>query len=259
MTVREFLLNLPANQRIQYYVYATWTWRQLLEKVNMALAYVYSHEGIPRSWLLKKEVFTHLHWDPIVLKTKHPIAYNAGVKFYCWKIVWPIRDAKKCTSPLIWQILQHCESECNECASCCQPCIQSEPLPVVNATQWKLVPWSYQILSDLYCSSDYGTYWNYIARKPPIECWCDSIYWDDCSQWIRVEYYAYFNRITCYDDCMPLPDHSPYMLAAYYYVTALIDDQRADRYIQLAKDTLQHAKLTEFWTMPDKFNLSLWN
>jgi len=45
---------------------------------------------------------------------------------------------------------------------------------------------------------------------------------------------------------MPLPDHSPYMLAAYYYVTALIDDQRADRYIQLAKDTLQHAKLNEF-------------
>ena len=230
----------------------------MLEKVNMWLARVYSHEWIPKSWLLKKEAFAHLAGDPIVLKTKSPIAYNAWVNFYCGKILKPIRQAIKCECSPTWTPTEVAvQPLCSDCCQCCTPCIQSEPLPVNNATQGKLVPWTYQILSDLYCNSDFWTYWNYIAWKPPIECWCDSIYGCDCSQWIRVEYYAYFNRITCYSDCVPLPDNSPYMLALYYYVTALIDDQRADRYIQLAKDVMQHAKLNEFWTIPDKFNLTL--
>lgn len=194
--------------------------QNVLPIVNLALEeiYLYSQDWDPVLWdfMLKRESFMVTPWFiSESLQTSYPI-YEIK-NFFCWTMPWDIDFKAGCCvedSCNCFKALPECKCGCETIDYCWCSCSNpDEPLNLLEkSAKSKLPENSYQIIS---WPCNFWWFWWQIIK---VNIWSE---WCKCgADWLRVEYYSWFNELKCLTNKFPLPRQ--FMLAFLHIFQSLL-------------------------------------
>lgn len=180
----------------------------LIDAINDWLNYIYSYKWQKKNWMIRTAAVWagDQNWE-FEAATKYPIV--DVLRFYC-------SDKLECITTHQKQHTECCKGQnprCMwECDCSCNPCkVNREIKDMVLVWPWSTIsPWQYKIS---WWEIGFGwMFGNYVQGVLPHNMCCSC---GDCPQ-LYMTYHAWFNRVTCASDIIPLP--APYMTALKFLI-----------------------------------------
>lgn len=210
----------------------------MLWLIEWGLTKIYNLTQIDKTkfhnWEIQAEAFPFT-WCYIRLQTKLPIREIKW--FYSWDLPANLEFNDSCDTCWCKQIESGICTECNtSCSFKVQPSEWDKVtrLNLTEKTPWaQLSKWEYQIVS---------------GRNNPWYWWqVILVYLPECvsTQGIWVEYHAWYNPITCYEDDINLP-HPLYPVLADFIISDALDVYWQSKE-WIAANAYQKAKESLFW------------